>query len=323
MRKTFINCLVEQAKVDKRIFLITPDLGFSVLEKFAEKFPDRFLNVGIAEQNAVSVAAGLALSGNLVYVYSIIPFVTMRCFEQVRIDVAYMKTNVRLVGVGAGMAYGAAGATHHAIEDIAIMRALPNMTVCCPGDPVEAQSLIKQSFSYNGPIYFRLGRGGEPNIHPENADIKIGKAIQATTGDDLAVITTSNMLEQGHKWVNELASNGISAALISMPTIKPLDKQAIISLIEKGTPLVTLEEHNIIGGLGSAVAEVIAESGKAVKFKRIAIPDQYSHYVGSQQYLREKFGLNKLAVSIEKIFQNQTIQLSRADARLLKCRHIN
>ena len=135
MRNTFIHTLIEEAKKDERIFLITPDMGYSVLESFRDLFPDRFLNVGIAEQNAVGVATGLALSGKIVYVYSIIPFVTMRCFEQVRVDVAYMNTNVRLVGVGAGLSYGPAGATHHSIEDIAIMRALPNMTVCCPGIP--------------------------------------------------------------------------------------------------------------------------------------------------------------------------------------------
>lgn len=292
MRSTFINCLIEQARQDDRIFLITPDVGYSVLERFAGEFPDRYLNVGIAEQNAVGVAAGLALSGKLPYVYSMIPFVTMRCFEQVRVDVAYMNTNVRLVGIGAGLSYGPAGATHHAIEDIAIMRALPNMTVCCPGDPVETKALIKQSFDYEGPIYFRLGKNGEPNIHQNGTQIEIGKAIQVTDGTDLALITTSNMLEQGKHWVDEWADKGKKVTLISMPTIKPLDKEVVMKLIDSGMPIITLEEHNIIGGLGSAVAELIAERGKAVKFKRIAIPDKYSHFVGSQQFLRDKFGLS-------------------------------
>lgn len=292
MRSTFINCLIEQARQDDRIFLITPDVGFSVLERFADEFPDRYLNVGIAEQNAIGVAAGLALSGKLPYVYSMIPFVTMRCFEQVRIDVAYMNTNVRLVGIGAGLSYGPAGATHHAIEDIAIMRALPNMTVCCPGDPVETKALIKQSFDYEGPIYFRLGKNGEPNIHQSGTQIEIGKAIQVIDGTDLALITTSNMLEQGKHWVDKWADKGKKVTLISMPTIKPLDEEVVMKLIDTGMPIITLEEHNIIGGLGSAVAEIIAERGKAVKFKRIAIPDMYSHFVGSQQFLRDKFGLS-------------------------------
>jgi len=291
MRNTFINCLIEQARVDDRIFVITPDLGFSVLEGFAEEFPDRFLNVGIAEQNAVAVAAGLALSGKLVYVYSIIPFVTMRCFEQVRVDVAYMNTNVRLVGVGAGLSYGPAGATHHAIEDIAIMRALPNMTLCCPGDPIEVRELTKRSFAYNGPMYIRLARNNEPKIHSESISIKIGEAIKVKDGRDIAIITTSNMLEQGLDLVELYAQQGKSVSLISMPTIKPFDKQCILELLDKGIPIMTLEEHNIIGGLGSAVAEVIAESGKGIKFKRIGINDEYSHYVGSQQYIRGKMKL--------------------------------
>ena len=293
MRGTFIDCLVERARTDDRIFLITPDMGFSVLEVFREEFPGRFLNVGIAEQNAVGVAAGLALSGKLVYVYSIIPFVIMRCFEQVRNDVAYMNTNVRLVGVGAGLTYGAQGATHHAIEDIALMRALPNMTVCCPGDPVETRALAEQSFEHEGPMYFRLGKNGEPRIHKDGTEIVLGKAIRVTRGDDLALITTSNMLEQGKKWVDEWAADGKQVTLLSMPTMKPFDSEAVLDLVETGMPIITLEEHSVIGGLGSAVAEVIAASGKAVSFRRIAIPDCYSHYVGSQLFLRGKFGLRE------------------------------
>lgn len=297
MRNTVINCLIEQARVDERIFLVNPDVGFSVLEKFRDEFPDRYLNVGIAEQNAIGVAAGLALSGKTPFVYSMIPFVTMRCFEQVRLEVAYMNTNVRLIGLGAGLTYGPQGATHHAIEDIAIMRALPNMTVCCPGDPIEARELIKQSYDHVGPIYFRLGKNNEPIIHDDETKVLLGKAVRVTEGDNLALITTSNMLEQGMKWVEEWARAGRKATLLSMPTIKPFDTQAVQQIIEKGMPIITLEEHNIYGGLGSAVAEVIAESGKGVKFKRIAIPDVYSHYVGSQRFLREKFNLGSFDIT--------------------------
>lgn len=296
MRNTFIHCLLEQASMDERIFLITPDLGFSILEPFATKFPGRFLNVGIAEQNAVGVAAGLALSGKLVYVYSIIPFVTMRCFEQIRVDVAYMNTNVRLVGVGAGLSYGPAGTTHHAMEDIAIMRSLPNMTICCPGDPLEVKELVKGSFAHQGPMYIRLGKNGEPRIHPESIQILIGQSIQVTTGDDLALITTSNMLAHGTQWVAEWAKQGKSVSLISMPTIKPFDKPRILDLIDRNIPIMTLEEHSIIGGLGTAVAEVIAESGKSIPFRRLGIPDMYCHAVGNQDFLREKLQLAKAPV---------------------------
>lgn len=291
MREMFVRCLMERASKDDKIFVITPDMGFSIFEEFAEKFPDKFMNVGVAEQNAIGVAAGMALSGKTVFVYSFIPFITMRPFEQIRIDIAYMNTNVRLIGIGAGLSYGALGATHHAIEDIAIMRSLPNMTVCCPGDPIEVRELINDSFSYNGPIYFRLNTHGEPNVHPVDTKIRIGKAVFITEGDDLALITTSTMLEDSKKMVDEWANKDIHATLLSVPTIKPLDIESITKLIDSGMPIVTLEEHTIIGGLGTAVSEVIAESGKSVRFKRLGIPDEYSHYIGSQKYLLKKYGL--------------------------------
>lgn len=297
MRTAVINCLVEQARIDDRIFLVNPDVGFSVLERFRDEFPDRYVNVGIAEQNAIGVAAGLALSGKIPYVYSMIPFLTMRCFEQVRLEVAYMNTNVRLIGLGAGLTYGAQGATHHAIEDIAIMRALPNMTVCCPGDPHEARELLRRSFSHQGPMYLRLGKNNEPVIHGEETPIEIGRAVWVAEGDDAVLITTSNTLELGVRWIKEWASRGKRVALLSMPTIKPLDIKTVRAIISRGSPIVTLEEHNILGGLGTAVAEVIAESGKGIRFKRVAIPDAYSHHVGGQNYLREKFGLERPPLS--------------------------
>jgi transketolase len=293
MRKVFIDALVEQARVDDRLFLVVNDMGFTVVERFRDEFPNRFLNAGVAEQNAVGVAAGLALSGFQVYVYSIIPFVTMRCFEQVRVDLAYMNTNVRLVGVGAGYTYGALGATHHAIEDIAIMRALPNMTICCPGSLAEAKALFKQSFHHQGPIYFRLGYVNNPDLVPKNADIKLGKALHLLDGKDMVLITTSTMLEMGKKWIDEWAVEGKTVALISMHTMKPFDSEAILKLIQQKIPIITLEEHNIIGGLGSAVAEVIADSDVTIPLKRIAVPDVYTHVVGGQDFLRDKLGLKR------------------------------
>jgi transketolase len=190
--------------------------------------------------------------------------------------------------VGAGLSYGPAGATHHSIEDIAIMRSLPNMTVCCPGDPIEVREIVRQSVGYQGPMYIRLGKNGEPIIHDQEQIIAIGQSVQLTQGNDLIMITTSNMLEEGNNIVTALQAEGIKAALISMHTVKPLDIAAVHAAINKGIPIVTLEEHSIIGGLGSAVAEVIAESGQAVRFKRIGIKDMFCHDVGSQAYLRDK-----------------------------------
>ncbi len=300
MRTTFINTLTKIAEKDPRIFLVIADLGFSVVEEFEQKFPDRFINVGIAEANAVSLAAGLALCGKIPYVYSIAPFVTMRAFEQVRVDCAYMKTNVRLVGVGGGVSYGPAGATHHAIEDLSIMRSLPNMTVLAPGDPWETKHLVEQSVEVQGPVYIRLGKNREPVVSNTDTPCQIGKANVYCTGTDLSILTTSNMFELGTQVVQTLKDDlGLSASLANIHTIKPFDKEYLHEQLRTGNPIVTLEEHNLIGGLGSTVAEIIAESGTGIKFKRFAIPDEYSHYVGGQDYIRSKWNLDNASISSE------------------------
>ncbi|PUE64465.1 transketolase family protein [Arcobacter caeni] len=302
MRNTFVKILTQLAEKDERIFVITPDLGFSVLEEFEQKFPDRFLNVGIAEANAISIASGLALSGKIVYVYSIIPFVTMRPFEQIRVDVAYMNTNVRLVGVGAGITYGPAGATHHAIEDIAIMRALPNMTVFCPCDPYEVEEITKESINHTGPIYFRLAKRGEPTISDILKKIKLGKAnyIQKKENSNIAILFTSNASDIALEISKDLENNNIDIDLISMHTIKPFDYMTLENIINTKKYVFTIEEHSIIGGLGSVVSEYIAESSQNPVFKRFALPDEYSHYVGSQMFIREKFNFTAEQI-IQKI----------------------
>lgn len=289
MRKTFINTLIDLARKDKDIVLITPDMGFSVLEPFFDEFPERAINCGIAEQNAVSIASGLALMGKKPYVYTIIPFLTGRAYEQVRLEVAYMNTNVKLIGIGAGFTYGAAGATHHAIEDISLMRTLPNMTVCCPGDNNEAEQIIRETVKNNKPMYIRIGRHNRGIF--DNNTIEIGKASIIEKGEDIAIISTSNMLPDAYDYCQKLKSEGRKPYLISMHTIKPLDKECLLSLINKGVEIQTMEEHSVIGGLGSAVAEVIAESGKGIKFKRIGVPDEFSHFIGSQKYIKKQFGL--------------------------------
>ena len=299
MRDTFIKTLIELADNDDRVFLITPDLGFSVLEKFQEKFPDRFLNVGIAESNAVSIAAGLSLSGKVVYIYSIIPFVIMRSFEQVRVDVAYMNTNVRLVGVGAGVTYGAAGATHHAIEDISIMRSLPNMTMFSPSDPYEVEQVTKESIDYKGPIYFRLAKKGEPIISNTKKNITLGLAnpIRKHKKSKIIILFTSNASDLAIDIEQKLNDMGIKSDLTSIHTIKPFDYEYIAYVLSDKEYIFTIEEHCVIGGLGSAVSEYIAESRFNPIFKRFTLMDEYSHYVGSQSYIREKMGL-----TVKKIY---------------------
>lgn len=298
MRNTFVKTLIELAEKDERIFVITPDLGFSVLEEFEQKFPNRFLNVGIAEANAISIASGLALSGKIVYVYSIIPFVTMRPFEQIRVDVAYMNTNVRLVGVGSGVTYGAAGATHHSIEDISIMRSLPNMTVISPCDPFEVKKTIEESVDYKGPIYFRLAKKGEPLISNDLGDIKIGKVnyIKQNSESKVAILFTGNASDIALNVAKEVEKY-IKIDLISAYSLKPFDYDTLEKLLLTKKYIFTIEEHNIIGGLGSIVSEYIAESKYNPIFKRFGLPDEYSHYVGSQMYIRDKLNFTSEKIS--------------------------
>lgn len=294
MRTAFINKLTEMARKDKDIYLITGDLGFSVFEKFQEEFPDKFINVGIAESAMIGIAAGLAINGKKVYVYSIIPFVTMRCFEQIRVDLCYQNLNVNLVGVGGGLSYGQQGATHHSIEDIAIMRSLPNMKVICPGDPFEAENTIEQVLNLKGPTFTRLNKNGEPRLYNEKSiNFKIGNVIKIFEGDEISIIATGNMLQQSIDIAKKLKNDGYSVNLISMHTIKPIDKKAIRECIDKTNYIFTIEEHSVIGGLGSAVSEVITENmSKLVIFKSFGIPDVYACCSGSRNYFRKKYHID-------------------------------
>lgn len=311
MRMTFINTLHELAKNDDRIFLLTADVGFSVFERFMEEFPDRYLNVGVAEANMIGVAAGLAMSNKIVYAYTMVHFLTFRCYEQIRLDLCYQNTNVKLIGSGGGLTYGPAGTTHHSIEDISIMRSLPNMCVVCPGDPIETKYAIEASLKHEGPVYIRLGKN-EPNVHEDsNIDFQIGKGITLKKGNDLNILATGNMLESAKVVADRLEKEGINASVISMHTIKPLDVALIKDLAYSGEPMFTIEEHSIVGGLGSAVSEVLAELDCKVPFKRIGLPDEYSHIVGSQKYLRKKFGIDE--DNIYKIIKDNYVMREEND----------
>jgi len=291
MRKTFVRELIRLAEKDKNIYLLTGDLGFSVLEKFSQKFPERFINCGVAEQNMMGVAAGLALSGKKPYVYSIIPFITMRCFEQIRNDVCYQNLDVKIIGVGSGLAYGSLGATHHAIEDVAILRALPDMTILSPADPIETKALVLKSYQTKNPTYLRLNKSGEKILYDSVPKIEIGKPSILKEGKDGAIIATGIFVGLGMEIIERLKEKGYNFKLISLHTLKPINKEVLFKELTNLNLIFTLEEHNIIGGLGSAVAEILAEAGFQGKFKRLAIPDKYSTEVGETEYLRESFDL--------------------------------
>ena len=298
MRTTFIKTLTALAEQDERIFLITPDMGFSVLETFQDRFPKRFLNVGIAESNAVGIAAGLALSGRIVYVYSIIPFVCMRPFEQVRVDVAYMNTNVRLVGVGAGLSYGPAGGTHHAVEDVALMRALPNMSVVSPCDPWEVAQAINLSVQHQGPMYIRLARNGEPVLSDTTATLGFGQLnpLRRTQDSEVLILFHGNASDVALAVQQGLTEQGKAADVISVPFLKPLDSARLLQEMSARKAVIAIEEHCQTGGLASAVAEVLVSSSARPRFKAYNLGDSYSHFVGNQQYIREQFGFTAQAI---------------------------
>src|SRR6266481_9783985 len=222
MRGAFFRAVTALAEQDERVHLIVGDLGFGVVENFAERFPNRFVNVGVAEQNMTGVAAGIALSGKVVFTYSIANFPILRCLEQVRNDVCYHKANVKIVAVGGGLAYGALGATHHATEDLAILRALPRMVVVAPGDPVETEAATRAVMAHAGPCYLRLGRAGEAKIHSTQVDFVLGKAIEMHEGRDITLISTGGMLGTAMQVTDILYNAGVQTRLLSMHTVKPL-----------------------------------------------------------------------------------------------------
>jgi transketolase len=292
MRSAFIRTLLELAEKDERLYLVVGDVGFGVVEPFVERFPLRFLNVGVAEQNMTAIAAGLALCGKVVFTYSIANFPTLRCVEQIRNDVCYHNADVKIVSVGGGLGYGALGVTHHATEDIAVMRALPRMTVVAPGDPIEAELAVRALVRQPGPAYLRLGKSGEPLVHKQGVSFRLGEAIRMREGGEITLVATGTMLYITVQAAERLSQQGIQARILSMHTLKPLDTEAVIAAARETDAIFTIEEHSILGGLGSAVAETLAESGLHVCFKRLGIPAEFTTVVGSQEYLKDVYSLS-------------------------------
>ncbi|MFC2070301.1 transketolase family protein [Chloroflexota bacterium] len=297
MRDAFCKELNELAVDNPDLMLLTGDIGFQVFDPFREKYPDRFYNMGVAEANMIGVSAGLALSGKKPFVYTIIPFLTMRPFEQIRNDICMQNQPVKIVGVGGGVAYGVLGPTHHAVIDMAILRTLPNMTVIAPCDPLESQLATRAAFYHPGPVYIRLGKNGEPALHDREYDFKIGKAVQMREGNDATIIACGYVTKVALDTAESLKKKGLGVRVINIHTLKPLDKEAILMVAEETKAVVTIEEHSIIGGLGSAVTEVLAEAKSGVAFKRVGINDVFTYSVGSQDYHLEKHGINVANVS--------------------------
>ena len=303
MRDTFVRALIELAKADPNIELITGDLGFGVLKPFWEQCPDQFTNAGIAEQNMTTLAAGMALEGKTVFTYSIGNFPTLRCLEQIRNDCAYHNANVKIVCIGGGFVYGSLGMSHQATEDLAILRALPDVVVMAPADLVEAEEATKAIAAYPGTCYLRLGRGGEKRIHEKIENFQIGKAIKVRGGKRVAIFSTGAIFDEVRDAYEMLIAKGYDPAVYTFPTVKPLDKEVVEACSRNFNLIVTCEEHNIMGGFGGAVAEVMAEmKHKKAYLLRIGLNDEYSVRVGNQKYLREQYGLSaaKIAARIEE-----------------------
>lgn len=311
MRNAFIETLEKEAFKNKDIVLLTGDLGFTVFEKFSKKFPDRFINMGVAEANMVGVATGLALSGKIPFVYSIAPFVTLRPFEQIRNDVCMHRANVKIIGVGGGLSYSHAGPTHHVNEDIAVMRILPNMTVVCPADPIETELAVKAAIKYHGPVYIRLGKKGEPKIYNKKPSFSLGKGIIVEKGHDIALICSGPIIHNVIQASDILTKHKLNPTVVSMHTITPLDVRLIAKILMTHKVIFTIEEHSIIGGLGGAVAEFLSECySKNYIFKRLGIPKEFCNIIGDHNYLRDYYSLTPAKIaqtilkSISKEYEN-------------------
>lgn len=291
MRIAFIKTLTKAVQKNKGVMLLTADLGFNAFEELVERFPRNYLNVGVSEQNMAGVAAGMAIEDKTPFIYSIIPFATMRDYEQLRNDICYQNLNVKIVGVGSGFSYGPYGHTHHGLEDLAITRVLPNLTIFSPADPFETEFAVSEALKIKGPVYIRLGKAGEPNLDAVEKP-EFGKGRTVRQGKDVVIFSTGAITANVIKAARILENKKISAKVISIHTIKPLDKDLILDQAKKIGKIVTVEEHFVIGGLGSAVAEVIAESGLKVSFRRVGAPDRFTKEIGMQEFMREKNGLD-------------------------------
>lgn len=293
MRQTCLDMVYEMAKDDERIFFVGSDLGVGTMDNFRKEMPRRFFMEGVSEAYLIGMAAGLALEGKVPYVNTIATFITRRCFEQIAVDLCLHNANVRLIGNGGGLVYAPLGPTHQAIDDIAIMRALPNMTVVAPADAEEMRRLMPQTIDHKGPIYIRLAKGYDPIVTNADVPFEIGKAIPMRQGGDALIVTTGITLGVAIDAAQSLSEQGIEASILHCHTVKPLDSEAILEKLRGVPVVVTVEEHSAIGGLGSAVAEIVAEAAfdPSKRFKRIGLPDLFPDEYGSQATLLEKYSI--------------------------------
>lgn len=298
MRDVFVRTLTELAAQHPEIMLLTGDLGFGVLNDFRARFPQMFLNMGVAEQNMTGVAAGLAFEGHTVFTYSLGSFPTIRCLEQIRNDVCYHKANVKIVTVGGGMAYGAVGPTHHATEDLAMLRSLPGMLVFSPGDLWEAAECTRHLVSHRGPAYLRLDKSAAPLTTRPGEAFRPGIIRTVREGSDVTLACTGGILGEALLAADVLARQGILCRVLSVHTVKPLDADRLAAAAAETGGIISIEEHAVDGGLGGAIAEALMEAGAFPRFLlRMGLRDTFSSAVGSQQHLRAVYSLDVAAIA--------------------------
>ena len=298
MRDAFVRELMRGMEEDPRMVLVTGDLGFGVLQPVKDRFPDRLINAGIAEQSMIGLSAGLAMTGRKVVVYSIGNFPTLRPLEQIRNDCAYHGLDVKIVCVGGGFVYGSLGMTHHATEDMAVMRAIPGITCFTPGDPAEAEIATRAMFVTEGTCYLRLGRGNEPRAHEtEITGWTVPKALRLREGSDIAILSAGGILPEVKRAAEILEKRGVGAEVWSFPCLKPIDRERILDVASRHREILTVEEHSVTGGFGGAVCEVTAESGLPCRVHRVGLEDCFSTVVGDQAYLRKIYGMDGESVA--------------------------
>jgi transketolase len=302
MRNAFADELTKLGDEDPRVVMLSGDIGNRLFDKFKAKHPSRFFNCGVAEANMMGVAAGMAMNGLRPVAYTITPFVTTRCLEQIRTDVCYHEAPVTIVAVGAGLSYSGLGPTHHACEDIAFLRSIPNMVVICPGDAFEVRAALRASMKQDRPVYIRMGKKGEPVVHSGSIEnFQIGRAIRVSDGKDVCLLSTGNMLPEAIEAAHKLKGKGISAQVVSFHTVKPLDEAFLKDAFDRFRLVATIEEHSLIGGFGAAVSEWLTDSRTTNQnFLRFGTPDAFFKKSGEQEYAREMLGLSAHQIA-EKI----------------------
>ena len=297
IRDAFFDAVYETAAKDKNVVFMTADADAFSLRKYKKDFPVRFINVGVAEQNMVCAAAGLAICDKKVFIYSIIPFLTMRCYEQIKVVICGMNLPVVIVGAGAGLSFGNDGPTHHAVFDIAVMRILPEITILNPCDSWTASACAKQAYEGKGPVYVRLDKGKLPPLYDDADNIKAGfKVLRSVT--DINIISTGFMSHKALEVANELEKHSVNVGVIDLLRLKPVDADALLTLIDRSTRLITLEENSIVGGLGTIISEILCDNGKHIRLKRIALEDKQHFDYGSRDWLHRYYGLDTAGIRL-------------------------